>query len=205
MRKFRSMLLVFAALLVSPAVGFSHDSVVTISGPYDGQVFMTDTLPLNITVEGSISHSGPPAGANVADSQACISLDGGVPACQPAPVFGGRPPTSYNYSLPVSISTPGAHTLRASTSKTDGGHPGQSDVITIYVVLVTASCDEVDPPAYANQYLNELNLPQAYATYRGQIISVIAFNHSNGVYGSCTYDYAAVIEDVDAMLTQLGL
>ena len=197
--------LLFVLLFSLPAAGRAHDSAVSISGPYDGQVFLTDTLPINITVEGTISHSGPPAGANVADSRACVSVDGGVPTCLPAPVFGGRPPSSYTYVVPITINSAGFHTLQVFTSKTDGGHPGQSDVITIEVVLATATCDEVDPPAYANQYLNDLNLPSYYASFRGQIIKVIAFNHSNGVYGSCTYDYAAVLADVNALLTGLGL
>ena len=197
--------LLFVLLISLPAVGRAHDSAVSISGPYDGQVFVTDTLPINITVEGTISHSGPPAGANVADSRACVSVDGGVATCLPAPVFGGRPPSSYTYVVPITINSAGFHTLQVFTSKTNGGHPGQSDVITIEVVLATASCDEVDPPAYANQYLNDLNLPSYYASFRGQIIKVIAFNHSNGVYGSCTYDYAAVLADVNALLSGLGL
>ena len=206
MKKIRlKIALSFALLMFLPRLGLSHESAVTISGPYDGQVFVTDSLPLSITVEGTISHSAPPNGANVADSRACVSLDGGVPTCQPAPVFGGKPPSSYNYLVPVSIASPGIHTLQASTSKTDGGHAGQSDVITITVILASTNCDEVDPPAYANQYLNGLNLPSYYATYRGQILKVIAFNHSNGVYGSCTYNYPAVIADVDALLSQLGL
>jgi hypothetical protein len=205
MKKIKSLALMFALLLSLPAVGLAHDSAVSISGPYDGQIFTTDSLPLNITVEGTISHSGPPAGANVADSRACVSVDGGVPTCLPAPVFGGKPPSSYNYVVPVSINSAGFHTLQVFTSKTDGGHPGQSDVITIRVVLETTTCDEVDPPAYANQYLNDLNLPSYYASYRGQIIKVIAFNHSNGVYGSCTYNYASVLADVDALLSGLGL
>jgi hypothetical protein len=206
MEKIKSRIaLLFALSLFTPAVGLAHDSAVSISGPYDGQVFTTDTLPINITVEGTISHSGPPAGANVADSRACVSVDGGVPTCLPAPVFGGRPPSSYSYVVPVTINSAGFHTLQVFTSKTDGGHPGQSDVITIEIVLATASCDEVDPPAYANQYLNDLNLPSYYASYRGQIIKVIAFNHSNGVYGSCTYNYAAVLADVDALIAGLGL
>jgi hypothetical protein len=195
--------LLFALLLSLPAAGLAHDSAVSISGPYDGQVFITDTLPLNITVEGTISHSGPPNGSNVADSRACISVDSGIATCQAAPTFGGRPPSSYTYVIPVTITSAGFHTLQVFTSKTDGGHPGQSDIITIQVVLATATCDEVDPPAYANQYLNDLNLPSYYASYRGQIIKVIAFNHSNG--GSCTFNYAAVMADVDALLGGLGL
>lgn len=206
MKKIRlKIALSFALLLFLPGLGLSHETAVSISGPYDGQVFVTDSLPLSITVEGAISHSAPPNGANVADSRACVSLDSGVPTCQPAPVFGGKPPSSYNYVVPVSIPSPGSHTIQASSSKTGGGHAGQSEVITITVILASAVCDEVDPPAYANQYLNGLNLPSYYASYRGQILKVIAFNHSNGVYGSCTYNYPAVIADVDTLLSQLGL
>lgn len=205
MRKITSKIALISALLLSaPALGLAHDTVISISGPYDEQVFVTDSLPINITVEGTISHSGPPAGANVADNKACVSVNSETPVCQAAPVFGGPPPSSYNYSVPVSIGSQGSHMLQAFTSKTDGGHPGQSSVITIHVVLSTTTCDEVDPPAYANQYLNDLDLPSSYATYRGQIIRVIANFHSNGAYGSCSYDYAAVAAHVDQLLAELG-
>ena len=53
----------FALLLFLPGLRLSHESAVSISGPYDGQVFVTDSLPLSITVEGTISHSAPPNGA----------------------------------------------------------------------------------------------------------------------------------------------
>lgn len=198
------VIFLFALFVLFPALALAHDSTIDISGPYDGQQYVTDTLPINISVQGTITHSPLPNGANVADSQACVSVDGGAQICQPAPTFAGRPPTYYNYLVPVTISSPGFHTLQAFTRKSDGGHPGQSAVITIEVILSTTSCDEVDPPAYANQYLNGLNLPRDYATYRGQIINVIAFNHSNGVYGSCTYNYPAVVADVDALLNQVG-
>ncbi len=206
MMNIKSKLALFlAVVLLTPGLSWAHNAYISISGPYDEQVFTTDTLPLNISVEGMIAHNAPPAGANVADSWACVSLDNATPVCEPAPVFGGKPPSSYNYLVPVSINSAGYHTLQASTRKTDGGHAGQSDTITILVVLAPQSCDEVDPPAYANQYLNELNLPSSYATYRGQILKVIAFNHSNGVYGSCTYDYDLVISHVDYLLGDLGL
>src|SRR4030095_11712549 len=116
MKKIRlKIALSFALLMFLPGLGLSHESAVTISGPYDGQVFVTDSLPLSITVEATISHSAPPNGSNVADSRACVSLDGGVPTCQPAPVFGGKPPSSYNYLLAVSIPSPARHTHRAPT------------------------------------------------------------------------------------------
>src|SRR4030095_15357390 len=115
----------FALLMFLPGLGLSHESAVTISGPYDGQVFVTDSLPLSITVEGTISHSAPPNGANVADSRACVSLDGGVPTCQPAPVFGGNTPSLYKYFVRVSISPPGVPTVQAFTSKADRGDGGK--------------------------------------------------------------------------------
>jgi hypothetical protein len=104
----------------------------------------------------------------------------------------------------VAITSEGAHTIQSSTANSKGDHGGISDVITINVILSSYECDEKDPPAYANEYLNSLNLPQSYATYRGVIIRAIALNHSIGAYGSCYYDYEAVEEDVDELLRQLG-
>jgi hypothetical protein len=191
-----------------PAFGWAHNASIDISTPEDEQEFIVDTLPMTLTVKGMITHSAPPAGANVADSKACVTVDEGTPAavtvCEPALVFQGKPPTYYEYSVNVTLHSEGAHTLRAYTSKTDGGHPGQSELMTIYVYLASITCDEVDPPAYANQYMNAMNLPQEYAKLRGKVVQVIAQNHAAGVYGSCTYEYDAVVEDVCAELAKLG-
>lgn len=178
----------------------AHNASISISAPIDGQEFVVDTLPAIITVEGTITHGSP---GNVNDQMACVSVDGSVPICLAGPTGVGTQ-TSFNYSLPVEIGADGYHTIQALTDKPGGGHSGSSDIITINIVLTPTSCDEVDPPAYANQYLNDLNPPKQYAKYRGQIIRVIAFNHSNGVYGSCTYDYPAVKADVDALLAGLS-
>jgi hypothetical protein len=197
---------VFGALLMIPVFGWAHNSSIDIAAPYEGQEFVVDVLPVTVTVTGTIAHSAPPNGANVADSKACVTVDGDTenPSCAAAPVFQGKPPSSYQYSVNVTINSEGAHILQAYTSKTDGGHPGQSELRTIYVYLASVTCDEVDPPAYANQYMNGLNLPQEYAQYRGKVIKQIAHNHDEGKYGTCQYDYELVEVDVDQFLSELG-
>jgi hypothetical protein len=197
---------VLGALLMVPAFGWTHNASIDISAPTPGQEFVVDALPVTITVQGTIAHSAPPNGANVADSKACVTVDGdtGNPFCEPAPVFQGKPPSSYQYSVNVTVNSEGAHTLQAYTSKTDGGHPGQSEPTTIYVYLASVTCDEVDPPAYANQYMDSLNLPRDYAQYRGKVIQQIAHNYNDGKYGTCHYDYELVEDDVDQLLYGLG-
>jgi len=142
---------VLGALLMIPALGWAHDASIDIAAPTAEQEFVVDTLPVTIPVTGTISHSAPPNGANVADSKACVMVDEGTPeaatVCEPAPVFAGKPPSSYQYSVNVSINTEGTHTLRAFTNKTGGGHPGESELVTIYVYLASVTCDEVDPQA----------------------------------------------------------
>jgi hypothetical protein len=191
-------LLLFAA----SSVAHAHNGSVTISSLVNNQTMVVESLPINIIVEGTISH-GPPG--NVNDQRACVKVDGGTAICEPNYVSGLGNASSRNYSITVPINSDGPHTIQTFTANSRGDHSGVSTLITIYVVLSNSACDEKDPPAIANEYLNNLNLPSAYATYRGQIIKVIANNHSNGAYGSCHYDDDAVREDVDALLAQLGL
>jgi hypothetical protein len=189
-------------LLAASSVAHAHNGSVTISSPSANQTMVVESLPINIIVEGTISH-GPPG--NVNDQRACVKVDGGTAICESNYVGGLGNVSSRNYSITVPINSDGPHTIQTFTANSRGDHSGVSTLITIYVVLSNSACDEKDPPAIANEYLNSLNLPSAYATYRGQIIRVIANNHSNGAYGSCHYDDDAVREDVDALLAQLGL
>jgi hypothetical protein len=189
-------------LLAASSVAHAHNGSVTISSPSANQTMVVESLPINIIVEGTISH-GPPG--NVNDQRACVKVDGGTAICEPNYIGGLGNVSSRNYSVTVPINSDGPHTIQTFTANSRGDHSGVSTLITIYVVLSNSACDEKDPPATANEYLNSLNLPSTYATYRGQIIRVIANNHSNGAYGSCHYDDDAVREDVDALLAQLGL
>lgn len=193
----------FAALmlLASANVVLAHSGSVTISSLSNNQTIVVQSLPVNIIVEGTILHGSP---GNVNNQRACVSVDGAASTCEPGYIGDLGSVSSRNYSITVPISTDGQHTLQARSANPGGAHGGSSDLITITVVLASVPCDEKDPPAYANGYLNSLRLPPEYATYRGQIIHVIAFNHSNGAYGSCRYDYDAVREDVDDLLAQLG-
>ena len=124
--------------------------------------------------------------------------------CEPNYVGGLGNVSSRNFTITVPINNEGQHTVQATTANSSGDHSGVSSLIRIAVLLANVPCDEKDPPAYANGYLNGLNLPSDYATVRGQIIRIIANNHSNGAYGSRHYDYDAVREDVDQLLTQVG-
>jgi hypothetical protein len=194
----------FAAVLLftSANAATAHNaSVVTISAPSNDQTIIVESFPVNIIVEGTISHGDP---GNINDQRACVSIDGGTAICEPNYVGGLGRVSSRSFSITVPISNEGQHTIQATTANSSGDHSGVSSLIRITVLLANVPCDEKDPPAYANGYLNGLNLPSDYATFRGQIIRIIANNHSNGAYGSCHYDYDAVREDVDQLLTQIG-
>lgn len=199
--KKRVFYLVALMFFAAANVALAHNGSVTISSPSNNQTIVVDSLPVNIIVEGTIFHGSP---GNVNNQRACVIVDGGSSTCEPSYIGGLGNVSSRNYSITVPISTEGQHTLQATNANSSGDHSGISSLITITVVLASVPCDEKDPPAYANEYLNGLNLPSDYATYRGQIIRVIAFNHSNGAYGSCHYDYDAVREDVNDLLAQLG-
>lgn len=187
--------------LMTTTFAHAHSGSVSISSPSNNQTIVVEALPINIIVEGTITHGSP---GNVNDQRACVKLDGGSPTCEPNYVGGLGNVSSRNYSITVPINSEGQHTLQAFSANSHGDHSGMSALITINIVLAITTCDEKDPPAYANEYLNSLSLPQEYATYRGQIIRVIAFNSSNGAYGSCHYDHALVRSDVDSLLVQLG-
>jgi hypothetical protein len=194
----------FSALLLfmSANAAIAHNAtVVTISAPINNQTIIVESLPVNIIVEGTISHGSP---GNINGQRACVIVDGGTPTCEPNYVGGFGNVSSRNFSITVAINNEGQHTIQATSANSNGDHSGISSIITINVLLANVPCDEKDPPAYANGYLNGLNLPSDYATVRGQIIRIIANNHSNGAYGSCHYDYNAVREDVDHLLTQVG-
>jgi hypothetical protein len=194
----------FAAVLLftSANAATAHNaSVVTISAPSNDQTIIVESFPVNIIVEGTISHGDP---GNINDQRACVSIDRGTAICEPNYVGGLGRVSSRSFSITVPISNEGQHTIQATTANSSGDHSGVSSLIRITVLLANVPCDEKDPPAYANGYLNGLNLPSDYATFRGQIIRIIANNHSNGAYGSCHYDYDAVREDVDQLLTQIG-
>jgi hypothetical protein len=188
-------------LFASASVAFAHNGSVTISAPSGNQTMVVDSLPVNIIVEGTISHGSP---GNVNGQRACVIVDAGTPQCEPNYIGGLGNVSSRNYSITVPISSEGPHTIQTTAANSNNDHRSVSDLITIYIVLANVACDEKDPPAYANEYLNSLNLPPEYATYRGQIIRVIAFNHSNGGYGTCHYYYDLVRDDVNALLVQLG-
>jgi hypothetical protein len=201
MKKFLIFFWVAAFLpFVVAGAALASTSINTISSPWDGQDFVVDSLPATITVEGTVSHSP----GTVNDQKVCVSVDSGNQTCEPAFIGGLGRDNSRNYSIAVTIGTDGMHTLQASNANSSGDHSGVSDLITIKIIVATAACDEIDPPAYANQYLNSLQLPVDYATYLGQIIRIIAFNYSNGRYGSCHYRYEVVESDIDGIVADLS-
>jgi hypothetical protein len=186
------------ALSVIPGTVQANPAGVTISAPTDGQEFEVESLPAIISVSGMVTHSP----GTVNDMRACVSLDSGSLTCGNY-ISGVGNSSSFSYSIPVEIYTAGEHTLQASADKSGGGHYGASDIITITIVVASGACDEQDPPAFANEYLNSLDLPQTYASTRGQILSVIGQNHGAGKYGSCIYDYELVKDHVDALLIEV--
>jgi hypothetical protein len=193
-----SLITLAFALIIGPKTALANPALITIATPTDGAEFEVGTLPTTILFSGTITHSP----SNVNDMQPCLNVDSSTVCGNLISGVGNL--QSYPYAIPVEFDTPGEHTIQAYTDKTGGGHYGSSAPINITIFLVPVACDEVDPPGYANEYLNSLNLPQEYATKRGQIISAIANYMNDGRYGTCNYNYELVKYDVDLKLAELG-
>ena len=72
-------------ILAASSVVYAHNGRVTISSPSANQTMVVESLPINIIVEGTISH-GPPG--NVNNQRACVKVDGGTAICEPNYVGG---------------------------------------------------------------------------------------------------------------------
>ena len=102
MKKFISF---FAAVLLftSANAAIAHNaSVVTISAPSNDQTIIVESLPVNIIVEGTISHGSP---GNINGQRACVSIDGGIATCEPNYVGGLGNVSSRNFSITVRSTT----------------------------------------------------------------------------------------------------
>ena len=144
-------------LFMLASAAYAHNGSPTISAPSNNQTIVVESLPVNIIVEGTISHGSP---GNVNNQRACIKVDGGTAICEPNYVGGLGNVSSRNYSITVPIASDGAHTLQTFTANSRGDHSGFSAIVTVYIVLSNTACDEKDPPAIANEYLNESQSPE---------------------------------------------
>jgi hypothetical protein len=57
-----------------------HNASITISSPLDGADIVVDSLPANVSVQGTITHGSP---GNVNDQRACVTVDGDTLTCEP--------------------------------------------------------------------------------------------------------------------------
>jgi hypothetical protein len=190
-------IMALAALIMLPLAALANPAVVSITAPVDGSTMYVDAFPTSVTVSGTIIHSP----GTVNDMRACVSVDGGTAVCGNY-ISGAGNMSSFPFAISVVIYDAGSHTFVVSADKSGGGHYGSAQVTATYL-LSAVTCDEQDPPAFANEYLNNLNLPQSYNQIRGQILQFIAQNMNSGKYGTCTYNYDLVKSDVDAKLFAL--
>ncbi|MBJ6802154.1 hypothetical protein [Geomonas propionica] len=197
MKKFKSGILV-AALVALPVMAMANPTVVTISAPVNGGTTQVDTLPMSVPVTGSVFHSP----GTINNMRACLSVDAGAEVCGPTFTGVGNK-SSFTFNIGGDIFAPGLHTFKVCADKVDGGHLGCATVEHTFTVAQSA-CDEVDPPAIANDYMNGINLPNAFNQVRGKIINQIAANMNEGKYGTCNYNATKVKEDVDVLLAQAG-
>jgi len=198
MKKFNAVMSAVAALIALPAVAMANPSIVTISSPVNGGSTQVDTLPISVSVSGIVLHSP----GTVNGMRACLSVDGGTEVCGPT-ITGTGNQSSFTFSIASDIYNAGTHTFRVCADKLDSGHLGCAEVTHTYTVAQTA-CDEIDPPAIANDYMNTINLPQSFNQIRGRVISKIAENANEGKYGTCNYNSVLVKSDVDLYLAQAG-
>lgn len=190
-------IMALAALIMLPVAALANPAVVSITAPVDGSTTYVDAFPTSVTVSGTVVHSP----GTVNDMRACVSVDGGSPVCGNY-ISGAGNTSSFPFAISVEISDAGSHTFVVSADKSGGGHYGYAQVTATYLLSAT-TCDEKDPPALANEYLNSKDNPDTYQTIRGKIISIIAQNMNDGKYGSCHYNVTLVQADVDALLAKL--
>jgi hypothetical protein len=175
-------------------------SVITIGSPTEGANISFDCslyTSTTVTVSGTQVHD------NVAGGRVCVSSN--LPNSKTCSYYSGtgRPPTYWNYSIPVQVGVGANQPLVAVGDKgTDGDAHTGSTTVHVNVSCSNLACDEKDPPAHANLYLNSLSTsPSDFAKIRGNIIEQIAHATDKGKYGSCTYDYSCVEDDVDLALS----
>src|SRR5687767_6098837 len=105
-------------LFLSTNAAIAHNaSVVTISAPSNDQTIIVESLPVNIIVEGTISHGSP---GNINGQRACVSIDGGIAICEPNYVGGLGNVSSRNFTITVPINNEGQHTVQATTANSSG-------------------------------------------------------------------------------------
>jgi hypothetical protein len=196
-RKSMSLTGALTILLLSSGSVWADKSAVTITSPTDGadiQFDCSQAESTSVAVTGYLLHN------NVADGKVCVTSQ--FPQTNCAEYTGtGRPPSSWPYYIEVPVKEGLHQAITAVGSKGDeGGH--DSDPATVYVDVscTNLACDEKDPPALANQYLNSMSPPPTYATDRNDVIKQIAHANEDGKYGSCTYDLDCIKEDVDQAL-----
>ena len=91
-------------LLVTANAALAHNATVTISSPSNNQTIVVESLPVNIIVEGTISHGSP---GNINNQRACVSVDGGTNHCEPNYVGGLGNLGSRSFCITVPISSEG--------------------------------------------------------------------------------------------------
>jgi hypothetical protein len=190
-------ILTLAGLVALPLVAQANPAVITITAPVNGSTTYVDAFPTTVTVSGNVLHSP----GTVNDIRACVTVDGGSSTCGTY-IAGVGNTSSFPFAIQVGIDAEGPHTFVVFADKSGGGHYGSGQVTATYLLSQT-SCDEKDPPALANEYLNSKSDPYDFNTIRGKIISFIAQNMNEGKYGSCHYNVALVQSDVDALLLKL--
>ncbi|HET7318668.1 MAG TPA: hypothetical protein VFK23_05985 [Nitrospirota bacterium] len=190
-------IMALAALIMLPLAALANPAVVSITAPVDGSTTYVDAFPTGVTVSGTVVHSP----GTVNDMRACVTVDNDPPVCGNY-VSGVGNTSSFPFAISVVIYSAGTHSFVVSADKSSGGHYGFAQVTATYLLSATI-CDEKDPPAIANEYLDSKDTPDAFKTIRGKIISVIAQNMNEGRYGSCNYNVTLVQSDVDALLVKL--
>jgi hypothetical protein len=177
-------------------------SVITIGSPLEGADI---TFDCSLYTSTTVTVSGTQVHDNVAGGRVCVSSN--FPNSKNCSYYTGtgRPPTSWNYSIPVQVGVGANQPLNAVGDKgTDGDAHTGSATVHVNVSCSNLACDEQDPPAHANLYMNNLPTtltPSQFAQVRGDVINQIAHATENGKYGSCTYDYSCVENDVDYALS----
>lgn len=106
-------------LLAAANVALAHNGSVTISSPINSQTIVVESLPINIIVEGTISHNSP---GNINNQKACVIVDGGTPNSEPSYVGDLGSMSSRGFSITVPVGTEGP-AYRSSDHGQSRGQP----------------------------------------------------------------------------------
>lgn len=169
----QTMIAACAAVGLLAGTALADSPTITITSPTQGQLVETTTFPKNVSVQGTISHTGG-SGNNInlcAVSNFAVTVDDGDEATDPV-VIGGQNwnagndptancPTSEAFSYTFTATEPGVYTVTAF-----GKHANETETETVdfEVVLQELVVSYPAAPSVAAQILSDAGVSARYGS-----------------------------------------